>query len=224
MSAFKFKTELFSTIGALDSNQEEKSLQFRQKISESIENLGKMRNGLELNDIQFYKPQAPQQKSFKGGPHSSRTERPENGLPIFDNKNYLQDLTKLLSSRDLDECYDYDANDASYKKLYECLTYHMNQFNTKQGDHKSGTLDQSVTQLEGVGQISDTHSNAVSPKIAVRKSNVNLNLAHKDKEVRLPSKGNFDSAFMTETTEQRMSSSPASRPKDADIKIQDISL
>ena len=59
MSAFKFKTELNYTIDALDSNQELKSLQFRQKINESIENLTKLRNGAELNDITFYKPQDP---------------------------------------------------------------------------------------------------------------------------------------------------------------------
>ena len=27
----------------------------------------------------------------------------------------------LLNSKDLDECYDYDNNDKSFKKLYECL-------------------------------------------------------------------------------------------------------
>lgn len=27
----------------------------------------------------------------------------------------------MLNSKDLEECYDYDNNDKSFKKLYECL-------------------------------------------------------------------------------------------------------
>lgn len=41
-------------------------------------------------------------------PHNDRVEK---GLPIFENKQYISDLTKLLNSKDLDESYDYQTND-----------------------------------------------------------------------------------------------------------------
>ena len=44
------------------------------------------------------------------------------GLPIFENKSYMENLNKLLSSKDLDECYDYDSKDKIYRVLYECLS------------------------------------------------------------------------------------------------------
>jgi hypothetical protein len=53
------------------------------------------------------------------------------GLPIFQNQSYISNLGKLLSSKDLDECYDYDSNDKSYRKLYDCLNLNQN-FQTKQ--------------------------------------------------------------------------------------------
>ena len=121
--------------------------------------MAKLRNGVELNEIQFYKPQDPGLFSSRTPKNaqlsSARAEKAENGLPIFDNKQYIQDLKNLLSSKDLDECYDYEANDQSYKKLYECLSYRKGQSIIKQkvvekSPTSKANFDQSVTKLDGV--------------------------------------------------------------------------
>jgi hypothetical protein len=78
----------------------------------------------------------------------NRTERVENGLPIFENKQYISDLTKLLNSKDLDECYDYKANAIDI-------------------------MDQSATKLD-LTQMSDSASVTARPNIAVRESNIQI--------------------------------------------------
>ena len=61
----------------------------------------------------------PKSQFMEAGSKKQSTD--SGGLPIFQNQGYLQNLELLLSSKDLDECYDYDNNDKSFKKLYECL-------------------------------------------------------------------------------------------------------
>lgn len=51
------------------------------------------------------------------------------GLPIFDSTYYKRNLQKLLSSKDLDECYDYENNDQSYTSLYQCLNHNRKKEN-----------------------------------------------------------------------------------------------
>ena len=85
----------------------------RNKINQSIDIVAKIRSGGELPNNQFL------QKTESSKGEGSATA---GGLPIFKNQSYLKNLGRLLSSSDLDECYDYDANEKSYRTLYECLT------------------------------------------------------------------------------------------------------
>ena len=55
------------------------------------------------------KTQQPYNTAKNKGATPAKTEGA--GLPIFDNTKYKRNLQKLLSSKDLDECYDYDNND-----------------------------------------------------------------------------------------------------------------
>ena len=69
----------------------------------------------------------PKSQFMEKTPKNQATD--SGGLPIFQDQGYLKNLEKLLSSKDLDECYDYENNDKSFKKLYECLnlnkTFHQ---------------------------------------------------------------------------------------------------
>ena len=76
------------------------------------------------------------------------------GLAIFQNEHYLSDLNKLLVSKELDECYDYEANDKSYKALYDCL-------NIKQ--------QRKQRELEMLEKAKDQRTSQVKKKKAIRK-------------------------------------------------------
>ena len=99
----------------------------RQKINESLDEVVKIKSGIDL-PIENFLPSASEHlnKTQRSADITTLSGNPAKttarGLPIFQNASYLTDLKRLLSSEDLNECYDYDKNDESYKKLYECLT------------------------------------------------------------------------------------------------------
>ena len=120
---------------ANDKDGERNKSLMRNKINESIDNVMRIKSGVELIDIvKSIKPAAnilertndgsdinvsngkqqmmKTQQSYNTARNKGAATKTEGaGLPIFSNTNYKKHLQKLLSSKDLDECYDYDNND-----------------------------------------------------------------------------------------------------------------